>query len=128
MPEILIPVAAGELIDKITILEIKEERVSDPDKLVHIKNELASLRKVATEHLAQNVELENLHQKLKSINTSIWESEDGARALKHDLQGNKDAYLAQTYNSHEMNEARFAVKKAINELCKSSIQEQKNYI
>ena len=125
MENIVIPVSAGELIDKITILEIKEARISDTQKLTHIRNELDSLRSVAS-RLPSSSELENLHAQLRDVNTSIWDSEDTVRNITPEMD--PKTYLSATYNSHKKNEERFKLKRAINELCASSIQEQKNYI
>lgn len=125
MNELFIPVSAGELIDKITILEIKEERIFDAEKLSNIRHELESLRSVMRTSLPSSKELLKLHQELKRVNISIWESEDDVRTITPDTE--KETYLRATYNSHKMNEERFKLKRAINELCKSFIQEQKNY-
>ncbi len=125
MSEIFIPVSAGELIDKITILEIKEERIEDEGKKMRIIRELSSLREVASANLPASEKLAVFHKDLREINISIWESEDAVRFITPEID--KEAYLKATYNSHKMNEARFKTKRAIDELCNSSIQEQKNY-
>jgi hypothetical protein len=126
MADILISVSAGELFDKLTILEIKEARISEPEKLEHIRKELESLRAVITQQIPSSSELEDLHTKLRDINASIWDSEDAVRHISPETD--PETYLSATYNSHKKNEERFKVKRAINELCNSSIQEQKNYV
>lgn len=124
---IYIPVSLGELVDKITILEIKEEFITDPVKQLHIQNELTLLRSLVPKELEKDKRFTALHSSLKTINLSIWKSEDGVRAVSQRLTFDEKAYLEQTMNSHTMNEQRFKAKQEINSLGGSYIQEQKSY-
>lgn len=120
------PVSLGELVDKITILEIKKENITDTVKLGHIIKELELLKELIPKDLRQQEGFIVLQSQIKNINLSIWKSED----VLHELKGkeNCDAeYLPQTRNTHTMNEERFKTKKAINLLGGSYIQEQKSY-
>ena len=122
-----VPISLGELIDKITILEIKNEFINDPLKLSHIQEELTLLQVLIPEHLKKSKELAQLHSDLKAINISIWKSEDGVRAANKTIPFDEKVYLEQTKNSHSMNEERFKAKQKINLLSGSYIQEQKSY-
>ena len=96
------PVSLGELVDKITILEIKKEKIIDTTKLGHIIKELGLLKELVPKDLRQQEEFIFLQSKIKNINLSIWESED----ILHELIGKEncdDEYLPQTRNTHIMN-------------------------
>jgi hypothetical protein len=79
---ILAPVSIGELIDKITILEIKSERIADPDKLRNVTTELTSLSAITTKAGLDTPEMEPYVRELKSLNTTLWEIEDEIRELE----------------------------------------------
>lgn len=122
MTTILIPVSPAELIDKIVILEIKEERIKDSLKLANVERELELLR-VELAKLSISAELEALKEKLKRENEIVWESEEAVRA-----HGDNDAeVLKQARISHRGNDERFRLKRRINDLLGSSITEEKSH-
>lgn len=119
-----IEVSIGEVIDKITILEIKEERIKDEAKLSHVRKELSVLRDALKEY---NINIpEDLVNKLKSINESLWDAEDILREKEkkkeYDIEFIKYAVLDATYNDN-----RFLAKNEINNFSNSNIKEQKSY-
>ena len=79
MNEIQIPISPGELLDKITILQIKAERISDPVKVANVKTELEMLTRVWDEAVEADADITALTAELKSINESLWEIEDDIR-------------------------------------------------
>ena len=125
MPTPLVPVSWGELLDKITILEIKRERLVEPGACANVARELAALRTVGAEALAcQGVRA--LFAALKAVNEELWEVEDAIRAEEAlGLFGEAFVRLARTV--YERNDRRAALKGAINALLKSELVEEKSY-
>jgi hypothetical protein len=125
-PQILIPVAPGELIDKITILEIKAERMSDPEKLANVAVELDLLNQVCEDSLGEDAELAALAAALKEVNGRIWDLEDVIR----DCERRKDfgeVFLDTARKIYRTNDERAAIKKHINLALGSAIVEEKSY-
>jgi TPR repeat/Family of unknown function (DUF6165)/Tetratricopeptide repeat len=123
---ISIHVAAGELIDKITILEIKADRIDDADKLRHVWQELEMLRKVRDGVLEASPQLTELTSQLKSINLALWQIEDAIRLCERNKEfGSQFIELARSV--YHQNDQRFQVKRQINELVGSSFVEEKSY-
>ena len=123
---IYIEVGSGELIDKITILQIKRARIAEPEKLRHINYELDMLQKVRDGRLAPSPMLTDLTHQLKSINEALWDIEDDIRACEaaNDF-GEKFVQLArQVYMT---NDKRAAAKKQINLLTGAAVVEEKSY-
>lgn len=123
---ILIEVGPGELIDKITILEIKSERMSDEAKLRNVRYELEVLSKAQRENMDDSAELRRLWAELKAINESLWVIEDDIR----DCEGQKDfgpKFIELARAVYITNDKRAAVKKQINLLTGSAIVEEKSY-
>lgn len=119
-------IGSGELIDKITILQIKSERIGDPAKLANVRHELALLEKVRDENLESGDELQALAEQLKSINESLWEIEDDIRACEAVKDfGEKFIELARAV--YKTNDKRAAVKKEINLLTGAAVVEEKSY-
>ena len=121
------PISVGELIDKITILQIKESEFTDEVKLAHVRNELRELNALAV-NLGTNVVDEMIE--LRKVNTVIWSNEDRARTFPTDswtpLQKSAIAKIAmETYSA---NTRRAQIKKQINEKCGSTFVEEKSYI
>ena len=79
MKEILVPISPGELLDKITILEIKSERIDDPQKVANVRHELELLSNVWSDSVTEDKVIADLHQQLKTINEELWEIEDDIR-------------------------------------------------
>lgn len=123
---VTIQVGSGELIDKITILEIKSDRISDADKLANVRRELAVLTQTLGEQVQPSDELSALTGELKTINEALWEIEDDIRACEAEKDfGEKFIELARAV--YITNDKRAAVKKQINLLTGSSIIEEKSY-
>ncbi len=117
---------SGELIDKITILEIKSDRISDLEKLKNVRHELSVLSATRDAHLSGIEGLRDLAIQLKTINEALWEIEDDIRACEAQNDfGQKFIKLARSV--YITNDKRAAVKKEINLLTGASIIEEKSY-
>mgnify|MGYP003588865981 FL=1 len=123
---LLIEVGAGEVIDKITILKIKAERMTDPAKLKNVNHELSVLSAACAQNLAATPELARLETELQAVNEALWAIEDDIRACEavRDF-GPKFIELARSV--YIQNDKRAAIKKQINAHCGSSIVEEKSY-
>jgi hypothetical protein len=125
-PVIPIPGSAGELIDKITILEIKESRIVDADKLAHIRHELSLLQSLKYECSLAGEELAKLSAELKLVNRVLWDAETEIRA--HEARGHfGESFVALARQIYATNDRRAALKKKINQLLNSVIVEEKSY-
>src|SRR5438876_2188293 len=82
---LLVPVSRGELIDKLTILEIKSERMTDPEKLTHVRAESALLEKAFAESVTEEARILTLRAELKAVNEKLWEVEDEIRRCEKSL-------------------------------------------
>lgn len=121
-----IEVGTGELIDKITILQIKDQRITDPDKLVNVRHELGVLTKTLQETVRPSDELARLHDELRKVNEIIWDIEDDIR----DCEKNKDfgdKFIELARGVYHNNDQRAALKKQINLLTGADIIEEKSY-
>jgi len=119
-------VSLGELIDKITILQIKNERVTDPAKLINIRTELAILERTLREAVPSSEHLNSLMAELKEINTKLWVIEDDIRE-KESKQEFDDQFIELARSVYFTNDHRCHVKRQINELLGSKLVEEKNY-
>ena len=123
---ILAEISAGELIDKITILEIKKIKISNKEKLNDIEKELSSLNGTMKKSIPDQNLIKNLIVKLKEINLKLWDIEDGKRAAeKENNFGEKFVELAR--NVYKFNDERAKIKLAINNTLGSNIKEVKSY-
>ena len=123
---IYIEISYGELIDKITILEIKAKRISNPEKLLNVRNELETLNKTFREQIEQSDELLKLKKELKMINEKLWGLEDDIRAKERDKEfGIEFIQLARLV--YIINDERGRIKRAINKLLGSRLIEEKEY-
>ncbi len=121
-----VEVSPGELIDKITILEIKAERISDPDKLTNVHRELRSLSATRKEALDTSPELDEFTAELRRINELLWEIEDDIRDCERNGDfGERFIELARAV--YRTNDRRAAAKRKINELLGSELVEEKDY-
>ena len=77
--KLLAEISAGELVDKITILEIKKKKIKDQEKLAEVDKELISLNNTFQKNISQNADLKNMIKDLKEINLKLWDIEDGKR-------------------------------------------------
>ena len=126
MNEIQIPISPGELLDKITILQIKSERIDDPAKVANVRTELDMLQKVWRESVTDDDEIRALSAELKSINEALWEIEDDIRDEERNKRfGERFIELARAV--YVTNDRRANAKKNVNLHLKSSIVEEKSY-
>ena len=124
--KILAEISAGELIDKITILEIKLDKISDKVKTNDISKELHSLQETMQKHFPDQTEISNYMKSLKEINLRLWDIEDAKRlAEKNNDFGKKFIKLAREV--YKFNDERAKVKLQINENFGSNIKEVKSY-
>lgn len=127
MPKpLLVEVAAGELIDKITILQIKSERIANADKLRNIRAELETLEKARAESVPASPKLDRLAAELKDVNEALWRIEDDIR----DHERNKNfgpTFVELARSVYLQNDRRAELKRAVNELVGSRLVEEKSY-
>ena len=123
---LLIPVSAGELLDKLTILLIKKERVTVRKKLENISRELSQLETVCREQITQSVELETLLSRLRLVNEQLWDIEDKIRACERDGLFD-DTFVALARSVYKTNDRRAALKYQINDVLGSDLVEEKSY-
>ena len=126
MSEILIPISPGELLDKITILQIKSERISDPVKVANVQAELEMLHQVWNDTVAIDDTITALTVELKSINEALWVIEDDIR----DEERNKrfgEHFIELARAVYVTNDQRAAAKKKVNLHLNSAIVEEKSY-
>ncbi len=123
---ISVEVSPGELIDKITILEIKLERIEDADKLANVKLDWETLSAARDAAIEPTGELERLSAELKQANESLWRIEDDIR----DCERSKDfgdAFIELARDVYKTNDKRARLKREINELLGSTLIEEKSY-
>ena len=126
MNKILVEVSVGELLDKISILEIKKEKIKDSEKLKYIKNEHQILNEQLTKNVKSNEKVEKLFESLKEINAKLWVIEDEKRLCEKNSDfGEKFINLSR--NIHFLNDDRARIKLEINQETKSKIKEIKEY-
>ncbi len=125
-PAVRIEMAPGELIDKITILEIKTERIGDAAKLANVRTELDVLNRTRDGALPASGELDKLTAELRAVNATLWEVEDRIRECERERDfGGRFVELARSVYRH--NDRRAALKRRINELLGSRLVEEKSY-
>ena len=126
MDKILAEISAGELIDKITILEIKKEKISNEEKLLEVNKELSSLNETLKKSINDESKIINFKNDLKKINLKLWDIEDGKRsAEKNNKFDVKFIELAR--GVYKFNDERARIKLAINNTLGSNIKEVKSY-
>ena len=127
MNKILVEVSVGELLDKISILEIKKERIKDPEKLKFINEECNILKDQLNKNVKTDEKLDKLFQSLKEINAKLWVIEDDKRLCeKNSDYGEK--FIKLSRNVHFLNDDRAKIKLDINIHTGSKIKEIKEYI
>jgi 3-methyladenine DNA glycosylase/8-oxoguanine DNA glycosylase len=122
----LVPVSWGEVIDKITILEIKRERLTGQAALANVRRELDLLSGVARDPLARTRGLADLKAQLQAVNQALWAIEDDIRE-KEARQEFDDGFIALARSVYRRNDERAAIKRRINDLLGSEIVEEKSY-
>ena len=126
MNKIIVEVSVGELLDKISILEIKKEKIKDPEKLKFISNEHSILKDQFEKNLKSDDKLNKLFQDLKEINAKLWVIEDD----KRNCEKNKDfgdKFIKLSRDVHFLNDDRAKIKLEMNNHTGSSIKEIKEY-
>jgi len=122
----MIPISVGELIDKITILEIKAERFVEPDRLANVRRELAALQHVELALGLDRTDLEAAIGDLKRVNRQLWDIEDEIRECETRMDfGVRFVELARSI--YKLNDERARLKKTINLLSGSALLEEKSY-
>ena len=126
MNKIIAEISVGELLDKISILEIKLEKIKDQDKLKFISDEHLILKDQLNKNVKSDDELDKLFQSLKSINSKLWVIEDNKRQCEKDKDfGEK--FIKLSRDIHFLNDERAQIKLSINEHTGSKIKEIKEY-
>ncbi|HLU13926.1 MAG TPA: DUF6165 family protein [Arenimonas sp.] len=126
MSEILVPVSFGELLDKIAILQIKSERMSDPAKLANVRKELEALEATWAAHPASRTDISDLRAQLKAVNERLWVIEDDIR-LKEKAQAFDQEFIRLARSVYFENDERARIKKEINLALGSAYVEEKSY-
>ena len=126
MNKIIVEVSIGELLDKISILEIKQGKIKDPEKLKFINNEHAILKSQLEKNIKSDEKLNELYQSLKEINSKLWVIEDDKRQCEKDKDfGEK--FIKLSRDVHFLNDDRAKIKLEINNHTGSAIKEIKEY-
>lgn len=126
MDNILVPVSPGEVLDKITILEIKSERMTDEAKLVNVRHELELLKDTWARSVREDKVIRDLHSRLKEINEALWDIEDAIRDEER-KQSFDERFIELARNVYFTNDRRSKVKKELNLHLGSRIVEEKSY-
>ena len=126
MNKILVEVSVGELLDKISILEIKKEKIKDSDKLIFINDEYLVLTKQLDENIALKDELKKLYEELKAINAKLWDIEDKKRMCEKNSDFGEN-FIKLSRDVHFLNDDRAKIKLAINNQTGSKIKEINQY-
>jgi hypothetical protein len=123
---ITIRISPGEAVDRLTILEIKSERMTDAARLANVRREMAGLAAVVERHMPVRDDVRDLHDRLKAVNAKLWNIEDDIRACERRKDfGEKFVSLARAV--YVNNDERAHLKRAINEALGADIIEEKSY-
>ena len=126
MEQILAEISAGELVDKITILEIKKDKISNKGKLLEIEKELSSLNLTFKKFITDEAIILKQKDELKKINLKLWNIEDGKRMAEKNKKFD-DAFIELARNVYKFNDERAKIKLEINKILGSNIKEVKSY-
>ena len=126
MNKIIVEISIGELLDKISILEIKQEKIKNPEKLKFINNEHSILKDQLGKNVKSDDKLNNLYQSLKEINAKLWVIEDDKRQCEKD-KNFSEKFIKLSRDVHFLNDDRAKIKLEINNHTGSSIKEIKEY-
>ena len=126
MNKILVEVSVGELLDKISILEIKQEKIKDTEKLKFINEEHSILKDQLNKNVKSDQKLNELFETLKKINAKLWIIEDDKRQCEKDKDFN-ERFIKLSRDVHLLNDERAKIKLEINNLTGSKIREIKEY-
>ena len=126
MDKILAEISAGELIDKITILEIKKEKINNKEKLAEVNKELLSLNETLKKSINDESKIINFKNDLKNVNLKLWDIEDGKRSAEKNSQFD-EKFIKLARSVYKFNDERAKIKLAINNALGSNIKEVKSY-
>ena len=126
MNKIIVEVSVGELLDKISILEIKQEKIKDPNKLKFIKDEYSILKEQLNTNVKSTGEINKLYKSLKEINSKLWIIEDDKRLCEKEKRFD-ERFIKLSRDVHFLNDERAKIKLEINTLMNSNIKEIKEY-
>ena len=126
LDKILAEISAGELFDKITILEIKKSKISNKEKLNDIEKELFSLKETVKKYIPNQSSISKYINDLKDINLKLWDIEDGKRAAEKNKDFGEN-FIELARNVYKYNDKRAKIKLAINTSLGSNIKEVKSY-
>lgn len=126
MENILVPVSPGEVLDKITILEIKSERISDPEKLANVRAELALLSATWAGSVSEDETVHALHAQLREVNEALWDIEDDIRDQERTAKFD-ERFIQLARSVYVTNDRRSRIKKELNLHLGSQIIEEKSY-
>ena len=126
MNKILVEVSVGELLDKLTILEIKKDKIKDSEKLKFINLEYDSLKEQYDKNVKIDEKIKNLFSELKQINAKLWDIEDNKRQCEKDSKFD-DRFILLSREIHFLNDKRASIKLEINNHTGSKIKEIKEY-
>ena len=126
MNKIIVEVSIGELLDKISILEIKQEKIKDPEKLRFISNEHSILKKQLDDNIKSDDKMKDLFQSLKKINAKLWVIEDDKRQCEK-VKNFGEKFIKLSRDVHFLNDDRAKIKLEINNYTGSAIKEIKEY-
>jgi hypothetical protein len=122
---ILVEVSIGEILDKLTILSIKKNKISDTQKLVHIEKEYEILKERSKQYLDSS-EVRETFEELIEVNSKLWVIEDDLREMESESRFDEE-FVEKARLVYKTNDHRFALKNKINILTDSGVQEQKGY-
>jgi hypothetical protein len=123
---IQVPVSIGELIDKLSILQVKKNKISDETKLLLVDKEFKYLNELSSEFF-KNDEIFNLYNSLINTNSKLWDVEDELRVIEVTKNFDNN-FIDLARNVYFTNDERFSLKNKINEITKSEIKEVKDYV
>jgi len=126
MQQILVPISPGELLDKITILEIKSERMTDPAKLANVRRELDMLSATWAKAVVVDDTVRRIHDELKRVNEALWVIEDDIRD-KERVKEFDARFIELARSVYVTNDERANAKKELNQYLGSEIVEEKSY-
>ena len=124
--KILAEISAGELVDKITILEIKREKILDQTKLIEVNKELNSLKNTFEKEISDKSKIKNLIEELKKINFELWDMEEGKRKAEKNKSFDEN-FIQLSRSVYKGNDKRAKIKLKINEILGSNMKEVKSH-
>ena len=124
--KIEIPISCGELVDKLTILQIKKIKIIEKNKLEQVNKEYEYLMKIYSDILKKFPNLNEMYDRLYQINLKLWEIEDKVRMCEKNDKFDQ-SFIDLARNVYQTNDLRFTIKNEINEYLNSDIKEQKSY-